>query len=81
MKHSLPLAAGISLAIMYTVGTILYVALPLFAANLSSSWLGSMHTGTVDVMTFVKGLINTFVLTYIIVALTQYVNDLLHKHN
>lgn len=78
--HTLPLAAAIALSLVYTIGTLLALFLPHVAANLGSSWLGSgLHSGTVDLMSWLKGVANTFVLTYIIVALTQHVNSFLHR--
>ena len=81
VRHSLPLAAGISLAVIYSLITVLYLLLPDVAVKLTSHWLGSgMHAmPEVNLMTWVKGAVNTFVLTYVVVALTQYVDAYLNK--
>jgi hypothetical protein len=78
--HSLPLAAAIALALVYTLGLVLAKFLPQVAANLGSSWLGSgLTSGEFTLIGWLKGVVNTFVLTYLIVALTQHVNAFLHR--
>lgn len=80
VRHSLPLAVGISLSIIYTLVVVLHMLLPDVAANLASGWLGAgLHMPEVHIMGWVKGVINTFVLSYVIVALTQFVDAFLHK--
>ena len=78
--HSLPLAAAIALSIVYTLGLLLARFLPQLAVNLGSSWLGSgLTSGEFTLVGWFRGLANTFVLTYLILALTQHVNAFLHR--
>jgi hypothetical protein len=78
--HTLPLAASIALALVYTLGLLLAKFLPHVAANLGASWLGSgLTSGEFTLIGWLKGVVNTFVLTYLIVALTQHVNAFLHR--
>jgi hypothetical protein len=78
--NTLPLAAAISLGAVYTLGLLLAKFLPHVAANLGSSWLGSgLPSGEFSLMSWLKGVANTFVLTYLVVALTQHVNAYFHK--
>lgn len=78
--HSLPLAAAIALTLVYTLGLLIAKFLPAVASNLGSSWLGSgLTSGEFTLIGWLKGAANTFVLTYLIVALTQYVNAFLHR--
>jgi hypothetical protein len=78
--HTLPLAAAIALSLVYILGLLLAKFLPQVAANLGSSWLGSgLTSGEFTLVSALKGVANTFVLTYLIVALTQHVNAFLHR--